>query len=122
MARHMAGGKMILIQGVILVDFAYFTGSLSNVPKVYILLYLIGIHAFWGAVEILRAMEAKNSVGGPWKLKFFHGLVNITLAILCVILIRKPNTVLLIYSLGLIYSAIVRIISSFRRTSFILIE
>ncbi len=46
MARHMVGGKMILIQGVIIFDFAIITGSLANVPKIYILLYLIGVHAF----------------------------------------------------------------------------
>ncbi len=122
MARHMIGGKMILIQGVIILDFALITGSLANVPKIYILLYLIGIHAFSGVVEILRAMESKRSVEGPWKMKFFHGLVNFALALACLLLIRKAHTALLIYSLGLIYSAIVRIFSAFRRTSFILIE
>ena len=58
MARHMVGGKMILIQGVIIFDFAMITGSLADVPKIYILLYLIGIHAFSGVVDVLRAMEA----------------------------------------------------------------
>ena len=122
MARHMIGGKMILIQGVIILDFALITASLSNVPKIYILLYLIGIHAFSGVVEVLRAMESKKTVEGPWKMKFTHGLVNFALAVACLIFLRKTNTALMIYSLGLIYSAIVRIFSAFRRTSFILIE
>lgn len=122
MARHMIGGKMILIQGVIILDFALLTGSLTNVPKIYILLYLIGIHAFSGVVEVLRAMESKKSVEGPWKLKFSHGIINFLLAVACLIFIRRANTALLIYSLGLIYSAVVRIFSAFRRTSFILIE
>ena len=122
MARHMIGGKMILIQGVIILNFALITASLSNVPKIYILLYLIGIHAFSGVVEVLRAMESKKTVEGPWKMKFTHGLVNFALAVACLIFLRKTNTALMIYSLGLIYSAIVRIFSAFRRTSFILIE
>ncbi|WP_034444072.1 DUF308 domain-containing protein [Butyrivibrio sp. AE2032] len=122
MAKHMIGGKMILIQGVIILDFALITGSLANVPKIYILLYLIGIHAFSGVVEILRAMESKKAVEGPWKLKFTHGIINFLLAIACLIFIRKSHTALLIYSLGLIYSAVVRIFSAFRRTSFILIN
>ena len=122
MARHMIGGKMILIQGVIILDFALITGSLTYVPKIYILLYLIGIHAFSGVVEVLRAMESKKAVEGPWKLKFSHGVINFLLAVACLIFIRKSNTALLIYSLGLIYSAVVRIFSAFRRTSFILIE
>lgn len=122
MARHMIGGKMILIQGAIIFDFAILTGALASVPKIYILLYLFGIHAFSGAVEILRAMEAKGSVGGPWKLKFSHGLVNIALAVACLIYIRNANTAIMIYSIGLIYSAIMRIVNAFRRTSFILIS
>ena len=79
MARHMVGGKMILFQGVIVLDFALLTGSLSDVPKIYILLYLVVIHAFSGVVEILRAMEARRTVSGPWKMKFTHGIVDFLL-------------------------------------------
>ena len=122
MARHMIGGKMILVQGVIVLDFALLTASLSDVPTIYILLYLIGIHAFSGVVEVMRAMESKKSVEGPWKLKFSHGIINFALAIACLIFIRHSETALIIYSIGLIYSAIVRIFSAFRKTAFILIE
>lgn len=122
MARHMVGGKMILIQGAIIFDFAIITGSLANVPKIYILLYLIGVHAFSGVVEILRAREARNAVDGPWKMKFFHGVVNIILAIACLIFIRQSNTALIIYSLGLMYSAVVRLFDAFRKTTFVVIE
>ncbi len=122
MARHMAGGKMILFQGVILLDFALLTGSLSDVPKIYILLYLITIHAFSGVVEILRAMEARRTVEGPWKLKFSHGAINILLALACFVFIRKAGTALIIYSIGLFYSAVIRIITAFRKTTFILIN
>lgn len=113
---------MILIQGAIIFDFAILTSALASVPKIYILLYLIGIHAFSGIVEILRAMEAKNSVEGPWKIKFGHGIVNLALATACLIFIRNSNTAIMIYSIGLIYSAIMRIFNAFQRTSFILIQ
>ena len=122
MARHMVGGKMILVQGVIILDFGLFTASLTDVPKIYILLYLIGIHAFSGVVEVLRAVEAKRTVDGPWRLKFSHGLVNLALAAACIVFIRNPNTALLIYSIGLMYSAVIHILSAFRKTTFILIE
>ena len=122
MARHMAGGKMILFQGVILLDFALLTGSLSDVSKIYILLYLVCIHAFSGAVEILRAMEARRTVEGPWKLKFSHGIINILLAISCLVFIRQAGIALIIYGIGLLYSAFIRIITAFRKTSFILIN
>ena len=122
MARHMIGGKMSLILGAISFDFAILTGALSSVPKIYIFLYLIGIHAFSGVVEILRAMEAKNTVEGPWKMKFGQGLFDLALAVVCLIFIRNTNTAIMIYSIGLIYSAILRIFNALRRTSFILIQ
>ena len=122
MARHMVGGKMILFQGVVILDFAVFAGSLTNVPKIYILLYLLWIHAFSGAIEILRAIEAKRTVDGPWRMKFGHGMVNLLLALSSLIYIRHINTAVLIYCLGLIYSALIRIISAFRRTAFMVIE
>ena len=122
MAKHMVGGKIILIQGVIILDFAIITGSLANVPKIYILLYLIVIHAFSGVVEIMRAMEARRTVEGPWKMKFSHGIVNLVLAISCLIFIRQSNTALIIYSIGLMYSAAVRLISAFYKTAFVVIE
>jgi len=122
MARHMVGGKMILFQGVIVLDFALLTGSLSDVPKIYILFYLVVIHAFSGVVEILRAMEARRTVSGPWKMKFTHGLVDFLLAFSCFIYIRQTHTALIIYSIGLLYSAVMRIANSLRRTTFILIR
>ena len=122
MARHMVGGKMILIQGVIVLDFALLTGSMSDVPKIYILLYLVVLHAFSGVVEVLRAMEARRIVSGPWKMKFTHGVVDFLLALSCFIYIRQTHTALIIYSIGLLYSAVMRIANALRRTTFILIR
>jgi len=122
MARHMVGGKMILAQGVIVLDFALLTGSMSDVPKIYILLYLVVLHAFSGIVEILRALEARRTVLGPWKMKFTHGIVDFLLAISCFVYIKQTHTALIIYSIGLLYSAVMRIANSLRRTTFILTE
>ena len=122
MARHMVGGKVILIKGVVILDFAFLTGTLSNVPKIYILLYLIAMHAFAGAIDVLRAMEAKSKVEGPWKLKCFQGVGNILLAVACLVFINRANTALIIYSAGMVYSGILRVISSFRPTTFIVIK
>ena len=122
MARHMVGGKIILFQGVVILDLAMFTSSLSNVPKIYIFLYLIVIHAFSGVIETLRALESRKTLAGPWKLKLGHGIINFMLALACLVFIKQTNSALIIYSIGLIYSASIRIISAFRRTAFIVIK
>ena len=122
MARHMVGGKMILFKGVIILDFALYTSSLMDASKLFMLLYLIVIYAFSGVIEILRAMEAKSTVDGPWKMKFCHGVINILIALSCLFFIRQMQIALIIYCIGLIYSAVIWIISAFRKTTFILIE
>lgn len=121
MARFMVRGKMALYKGVILLDFAFLTESLADVPKAYILLYLAGIHLFSGVVEILRAIDAKRSWESRWKLKFFHGIVNVGLALCCIVFIKKTNTAVFIYAFGLAYSAIMRIITAFRKTTLVYI-
>jgi hypothetical protein len=67
-------------------------------------------------------MEARRTVEGPWRMKLGHGIVNFLLALACIIFIRRIDTAVLIYSLGLIYSAVIRMIGAFRRTTFIVIE
>ena len=71
MARHMVGGKEILYKGIILFNFGVITSSVSNIPKIYILLYLAVIHAFSGIVEILRTNELKNI----WRQSLAHEIV-----------------------------------------------
>ena len=121
MARFMVNGRLILFKGVILLDFGLVSASLVDMPKIYLILYLVAMHAFSGAVEILRAKEAK-SYGASWKLKLSHGIVNILLALCCMIFIKMTNLAIYIYAAGLIYSAIIRIITAFRRTALVYIQ
>ena len=122
MARFMVGGKYVLYRGVIFLDFAILTGTLTDLPEVLVLIYLVIIHAFSGAVELLRANEARLYGAKSWKVKFLHGCVNVLIAIACVVFINSHNTAVIIYSIGLIYSGITRIATSFRKTTFIYIQ
>ncbi len=123
MARFMTGGKIMLYKGIIVLNFGMLTGSLADVPRIYVMMYLIGIHAFSGLVEILRALEAKRYGGGrSWHLKLGHGLLNIGMCILCCIFIRHAKTVSIIYAMGIIYSAILTIAATFRKTDVVYIQ
>ena len=121
MARFMVNGRLILFKGVILLDFGLVSASLIDMPKIYLILYLVVIHAFSGVVEILRAKESKN-YGSSWKLKLSHGIVNILLALCCMVFIKKTNIAIYIYAAGLIYSAAIRIITALRKTALIYIQ
>ena len=122
MARYMVGGKMTLYMGVILVDFAVLTTSLVNIPKIYILVYLALIHAFSGLIEILRARETRRTGSEKFKLKLFHGILNVAMALCCIIFINRTNTAVFVYCLGLAYSGLIRVITAFRRSTFVYIQ
>lgn len=122
MARFMVGGKSILVRGVIMTDFAILTLSLTDVPKLYVLIYLAAVHLFSGVIDILRATEIRSNQSKGFKMKLTHGLVNVIIAISCFVYMGNPDTVVIIYAIGLIYTAIDRIITAFRRTAFVYIQ
>ncbi len=122
MARFMCGGRVSLYKGLILIDAGFFTGTLSDVPRQYVLIYLIAIHAFSGGVEVLRALEARRYGAKSWRLKLSHGVVNLLMVLACLIFINKSGTVIFVYSIGLLYSGMLRIISACRRTAMVYIQ
>ena len=118
MTRYMVGGKLILFRGVIVLDFGLFSASLSAASPVYISLYLIGLFAFDGVIDIMRAMESKKLRGG-WRFRFGEGLVKILLGVACLVFMRNESVLAALYAVSLTYSALMSIASAFRRTSVI---
>jgi hypothetical protein len=121
-AKLMVGGRRILYQGIIYLDLALFTWSLNDVPMIYIILYLIAINAFAGVVDMGLAINAKKSNAPSWRLKFSAGVVELGMAILCMVFIRSTNIVVWVYALGVAYSGLVRIIDAFRKTEVVYIQ
>ena len=122
MARHMVGGRIMLYLAVVVLDLGMFTMMLTNIPKIYIVLYLVVVYAFAGVVSILRALEAKRYQAPMWKLSLISGIINVVIAILCIIFMRSTNMIVYLYCVGLIYSAIVRIVTAFRKTAIVYIQ
>ena len=122
MAQHMVGGTIIMYIGVILFDFGLFSFGIADIPKQYIMLYLMLGHLFYGLVEILRAMEVRKRELGSWRFKLLIGLGNLTLGVLCLIQINSSKMVVYIYCLGLLWSALGRIVSAFRPASVVYVE
>ena len=119
MTRFMVGGRQILISGVIVLNFGIFSASLASASGLYISLYLIGMYAFYGVVDILRAREAKALQSDHWKLRMIGGAVKILIGIGCAVYMRSETTLTVFYAVALVYSALYTIFSAFRRTSVI---
>ena len=113
MARHMVNGRSMLYQAVILIDLGLFAGSLTQVPLIYVMIYLAIIHLFTG--------EAKK-YGSSWKLNLSHGIVNVLIAFTCIIFIKITWLAVTIYSIGLIYSGAMRIGTALRKNRMVYIQ
>lgn len=122
MAKHMVGGRVALYRAIIILDLGLFTLSLTNVPIIFVVLYLAGIHGFSGAIDIMRAMEAKRLQAASWKMNLVHGIVNVVMAGLCLAFIGTVEVAVEIYAAGLVYSGIIRIIQAFRKTTVVYIQ
>ena len=120
MARHMVEGLSMLFLGVIILDVGIFTASVITASGIYIMLYLIVVHAFSGVIDILHAVESKKN-RAHWKLNLVQGIINILITVACGIFIQSTEIAVYIFGAGLIYSGITRIISAFRRNAIIYI-
>ena len=85
MARHMVGGKSILFIGIIVTDIGVFILTTVDDPKLFIVVYLLGVHAFSGAMSVLHAVEAKRYASPSWKWSLLGGLADLAVAVLAVI-------------------------------------
>ena len=121
MARYMVGGRQMLYRGILLFDLALFALSLSSVPTIYVMIYLIGMMIFSGVVDVMNAMSSKK-LKGRWKLRMFRGVVSVFFGFLCLFTMNTPKMAVLIYSVSLIYNGIMRLISAFRPTAVIAIQ
>ena len=125
MARHMVDGRSILYIGVITFNFGVLTLSATQNQDVLVVLYLLGFYAFSGIMDILRAKEARSFDSPLWKLNLAEGIANISFAAAAAIFGFFLGTMwglTLIYAIGLFYTALLKLISAFRKTAIIYIQ
>ena len=121
MARHMVGGRLMLYIGIFALDYGIFSLSLQNIPRIYVLLYLVGLNLVSGGIEILGAVDSRRQ-GGSWRLKFANGAVSVAIAVLCIFFRNSDTVMVWMYCIGLVYSAVCRIITALRRTAVVYIQ
>ena len=122
MARFMVGGKKSLYQGVIFIDFGLLTLSMETVPRIYFLIYLVVLHLFYGVIDILHANENRKTGARSWKFLFTQGIINLLIPVICIAYAGTPDIAVMVYGAGLIVSGSGRLITSFRKTSFVYVQ
>ena len=125
MACHMVDGRRILYIGVIALNLGVLALYASQDRGVFVVLYLLGAYAFAGLMDILRAREAKSYDSPVWKQNLAEGIVEITFALAAAVfgfILGDMWALTLIYAIGLFYSALVRLVSAFRKTAIVYIQ
>jgi uncharacterized membrane protein HdeD (DUF308 family) len=125
MARHMVGGKAMLFLSILILDFGVFVFTIVDTPMLFLLIYLLLFHGFSGAISILRAMEVRRFSSGSWVLNLGAGILNLGIAlgaVVCAVVLHSISALAYLYFVGLLYSAMIRIASAFRRTEIVYIQ
>lgn len=118
--RHTVGGRSQLYIGIISMDLGLLIISSINVSIYLVLMYLLGIRAIAGGIDLARAMESKRN-GAPWVVKLVAGIISLATVVIGVIFFRNPDTVVDIYVIGLLISAVEHVITAFRKTTVVTI-
>ncbi len=124
MARHMVGGKRILIRSILTLDLGLFTLMMTSMSDLTILIYLLSFFAFTGVISILRSIESKKN-GGHWKLKMIEGVMYIVYSVVLIVAGMFTNQKELLvqsFSGTLLCFGVLRIYSAFRKTKIIYIQ
>ena len=121
MARHMVDGKIILFFGMILLDLGLFATTLLDSSAIYIILYLLAIHSLSGALDVLRALEARRLKAPSWRIQLAEGIANLLIVLACIVFSRSLRMTVYLFSAGIIYRACLRILSAFRRSAIVYI-
>ena len=122
LSRHMVGGLRTLFRGIIVFDAGLLTLALSEVPRIYVILYLSGVYIISGTIDILSALDARRQGSVHYKLKLTLGIINMLVGISCIALVKWVSYVVYIYAAGLIYNAIMRMINVFRKHEMVYIQ
>ena len=119
MSRHMVGGKYSLFYGLILTDLGVVAFTIKNYSPMVVMIYLLVIHSFYGATDIMVALQAKRAKSRSWRIKLLTGIGNLALGISAIVFGLTGEdvfTVIYIYALGMAYTGIMRMANAFRRT------
>ncbi len=119
LSSRSVGSTRLLYDGILILDLGIFTSALIDVPVFYLMIYFAGLYFFYGVIDILSAMDSKKLESPHFKYKLLQGLMNVLIAVLCIVFIMHKDIVIFIYCGGIIYNGIVKIVNAFRKTDMV---
>ena len=121
MTRYKVGGLSTLYKSILVIDIALLLFSLPTSHPKLVMTALIIIIAFDGVVYIMKAMKSKTLQSSAWKTQLIHGLLLFILAVVCFLFIGSWQIATVIFSIGMIISAVSDIINACTKTAILYI-
>lgn len=121
-ACHMIGGKKILLVGLLMFDIGIFSTSLLDQAQMIMIFYVVAIHLVAAVLNLARAVSNKGDGNPGWKIDLAQGIGNIAQVVLCLIFAGFVAIPVFIYCAGVIYSAVLKIISSCKKTAIVYVQ
>lgn len=119
MSRFKVGGNSSLYIGIACLDMAVLSYSLSGIPSQLVMLYLLLYYIVYGILHIYSAIEARKLDAPSWRIRLLNGSVGLLISVLCLLNFSSKRMMVYILCFGLIYSAVMQIITVCRHTSMI---
>ncbi len=121
-ANHMVGGKRILLIGLLLFDFGIFATVLYDSAQVILVIYVVSVHLVASIINFVRAYGNRKDHNPGWAIDLAQGIGNVAQVVLCLIFIKYVEIPVFIYCSGEIYSAILKIIASCKKTAIVYVQ
>lgn len=122
MAKYTVGGIVVLYKGILFLDASLFAFNLDDLPKEYVMLYLLAGMLANGLIDLLRVREVIQSGSRHWKYQLFTGAFKILISIVSVVFIHSGKILSIVYTIGLAHTAISRMVMAVRDTSIVYIK
>ena len=121
MARHMVDGLKVFYKGVLLVDAGIFAICLGSLPRTFAMVYLLAAFGAAGGIGIVRSFEMKG-LGAKWKPKFASGVIEVLIALACVVFVNSNAVFSCVFAVGLLYLAVEKVATAFQKTAIVYVE
>ena len=121
-AQHMVGGKKILLVGLFMFDMGFFSMVLMDQAQIILIIYVVAAHLIASGLNFARAFSNKGDGNPGWKIDLAQGIGNVAQVALCLIFINWVEVPVFIYCGGVIYSAVLKIIQSCKRTAIVYVQ
>ena len=121
-AQHMVGGKWFLLIGIIMFDMGVFATAIYDRAQKLTLIYIICAQLVAAVLGLIRAAGDKKDNNPSWKLHLAQSIGSFVQVILCVIFINSSMIPLYLYCIYSIYTAILMIISAFKKTAIVYVQ